>query len=262
MPNDNFDPKKGQQYKLPLIEHQHGGICVSQRAKDGYIDATAMCKTVGKHYYDYARLKATKMFLKALSGKTGIPVLELVQVIKGGNLSGTWVHPHVAINLAQWLSPEFAVEVSEWVFDWLSGGPKTSENMPYHLRRYVANMAKVPNTHFSMLQEMTYNLIAPMEANGYTIPESMLPDISEGRMFCGWLRKNGIEPKNFPSYIHEYEDGRKVKARLYPNEFLSDFRNHFHEVWLPQRAKIYFSERDPSALVYIEILILPKPKAA
>ena len=214
--NDNTPPK-GEQYLLPLIEHHHGDALIPQRAKDGYIDATAMCNSAGKQFYDYARLKATKAFLTALSAKTGIPVLELVQVVRGGNLAGTWVHPHVAINLAQWLSPEFAVEVSEWVFDWISGGPNTTERLPYHLRRYVANMSEVPRTHFSMLQEMTYNLIAPMESNGYTLPESMLPDISEGRMFSDWLREQGIDPTAFPRYTHKYEDGRKVRARLYPN---------------------------------------------
>ena len=28
---------------------------------------------------------------------------------------GTWVHPDVAILLAQWCSPKFAVRVSQWV---------------------------------------------------------------------------------------------------------------------------------------------------
>jgi hypothetical protein len=46
----------------------------------------------------------------------GIPITELVQSIRGGTpeLQGTWVHPQVAIALAQWLSPEFAVKVTKW----------------------------------------------------------------------------------------------------------------------------------------------------
>jgi hypothetical protein len=39
-----------------------------------------------------------------------------------------------------------------------------------------------------MLTEMTQALIAPMEIMGYRLPESMLPDISGGRLFCKWLR--------------------------------------------------------------------------
>ena len=49
-----------------------------------------------------------------------IRISELVQSAKGGNpeLQGTWVHPYVAIHLAQWLSPRFAVQVSKWVYEW------------------------------------------------------------------------------------------------------------------------------------------------
>ena len=48
----------------------------------------------------------------------------LIQPLKGGvapKQQGTWVHPKVAINLAQWLSPQFAVQVSTRVFDWMEG---------------------------------------------------------------------------------------------------------------------------------------------
>jgi hypothetical protein len=32
---------------------------------------------------------------------------------------GTWIHPDLAIQLAQWCSPSFAIQVSRWVKDWL-----------------------------------------------------------------------------------------------------------------------------------------------
>lgn len=88
---------------------------------------------------------------------------ELIQSIKGGvpSFQGTWVHPQVAINLGQWLSPKFAVQVSKWVFDWLNGKTPQQE-LPYHLRRYMTNMRKIPADHFSVLQEMTLVLIAPL----------------------------------------------------------------------------------------------------
>ena len=49
----------------------------------------------------------------ALSTKTGIPALELLQVQKGGNRPGVWVHQRVALKLAAWLNPHFEV----WVFE-------------------------------------------------------------------------------------------------------------------------------------------------
>jgi hypothetical protein len=97
-------------------------ISVGQRAEDGYLNATAMCKAAGKRFHDYQRLDTTDAFLLALSAETVIPVTRLINSLRGGNgPQGTWVHPKVAIHLAQWLSPEFAVAVSTWVFDWLSG---------------------------------------------------------------------------------------------------------------------------------------------
>ena len=124
-----------------------------------------------------------------------------------------------------------------------------SNMLPYHLRRYMANLPKVPHTHFCMLQEMTIKLIAPLEVLDYTLPDNLIPDISEGLMFSRWLRENkDIEPRNFPTYQHSYEDGRRVPARLYPNDLLPDFQVHFHEVWLLQRSESYFAERDPDAL--------------
>ena len=72
-----------------------------------------------------------------------------------GVAGGTWVHPQVAINLGQWVSAPFAVQVSQWVYDWMSGQSRSADiEVPYHLRRYVANFQNVPVGHFSMLTEI------------------------------------------------------------------------------------------------------------
>jgi len=225
-----------------------------QRINDGYVNATAMCKSAHRNFSSWYRLNTTQEFLETLSSDIGIPTSELVCIIKGGDyrLQGTWVHPQVAIHLAQWLSPLFAVKVSKLVFDWMNGNiPKNK--LPYHLERYVANMHKIPQGYFSILNEMTTNLIAPMEKQGYTLPDNMIPDISQGKMFCGWLRKEKhMEPDNFGTYEHEYADGRKVQAKLYPNELLADFRKHFYEEWITKKSEDYFTKRDLKALPYLE----------
>ena len=111
------------QLSLPLIERQHENTLIRQRAKDGYINATAMCQAAGRPWSRYREVKASKEFAKALSDDLGIPISELIQSVSGGTpeLQGTWVHPQVSIHLAQWLSPQFAVQVTQWVFDWISG---------------------------------------------------------------------------------------------------------------------------------------------
>lgn len=254
-----------QQLQIGLIPRHVEGALIHQRALDGYVNATAMCIVAGKQFNDYSRIGPTKAFLTELSSETGIPVSELIQTLRGGNpdQQGTWVHPDVAVNLGQWCSPKFAVAVSQWVREWLSSPRSRQANeMPYHIRRYVANRREVPHTHFSMLNEMILALIGPMEDAGYTLPDNMLPDISEGRMFCKWLRdEKGIDTDSLPTYRHEFEDGRVVYPKLYPNETLADFRSHFYTVWLPSRAVKYFQGKDPSAIPYLEqVLVLPAPR--
>ena len=247
------------QIALPLVTYELEREVIHQRVKDGFVNATAMCKAGGKLFGDYRRLQTTNQFLEALSRSMGIPIDQLVVIVVSGanELRGTWVHPQVAIHLAQWISPEFAVKVTQWIFDWMSG-KIPGGNLPYHLRRYMANLTNVPLGYFSVLNEMTISLIAPLEQMGYVMPDTMIPDISEGRMFSKWLRENGFDPDNMPSYQHGYEDGRVVPARAYPNSVLQHFRRHFVEVWMNKRAIPYFGERDPNAVPYLEqMLALP-----
>lgn len=35
------------------------------------------------------------------------------------NGGGTWLHPDLAVQLAQWCSPVFAIQVSRWIQDWI-----------------------------------------------------------------------------------------------------------------------------------------------
>ena len=246
-----------------LIEHDVDGEVIPQRPTDGYINATLLCKKGGKQFGDYYRLGQTKAFLKELSLEKGIPVSILVQVIRGRGdtiAQGTWVHPQVAVNLGQWLSPIFAVQVTKWVFDWMEG--RVQGYMPAHVERFLKNRAKIPYSHFSMLNEIYLYLFAPLEDNGVIPPDNMMPDISTGRMFSDFLRRKGIDPAQFPTYKHEFADSSRVPvdARLYPNEYLPDFKQYFNETWLPQQAEKYFADRFPKALPFLpRILQLPAP---
>ena len=91
------------QYAMKLIEHEVKGNSIHQRASDGYMNATAMCKAAGKLWGHYNESASAKAFLAALEADIGIPISDLVKSIKGGDphLQGTWVHPQVAIHLAE-----------------------------------------------------------------------------------------------------------------------------------------------------------------
>jgi hypothetical protein len=120
-----------------LVFHSANDSPIGQRRGDGYLNATALCKAAGKKWSHYFENETTKEYLAALSENLGIeiiarnpltgnPAMALIQVFQGGNkanlsVSGTWVHPQVAVHLAMWLSPEFAVQVTQWVVLWMSG---------------------------------------------------------------------------------------------------------------------------------------------
>ena len=252
------------QREMPMISHEVRNRLISQRAIDGYINATAMCQAEGKAFADYTRLGTTKAYLQALYADMGIPISELIQSVKGGRpeQQGTWVEPHVALHLGQWLSPEFSVQVNKWVFEWISGIASRRAKLPDHVRRYLVNRHKIPGTHFSMLDQMTLRLLAPLEDHGYILPPQMMPDISLGRMFSRWLRESGHEPDSFPTYDHEFLDHRPVvKARLYPNGLMTEFHLQV-EFWLRDgRARTYFGERDGHAIEPLDKVLaaLPPP---
>jgi len=247
------------QYSLSLIPHKVQNAVVDQRSEDGYINATAMCKAAGKLIGHYSENQNTKAYLSELSSDVGIPITELMQSIKGGDptLQGTWVHPQVAIHLAQWLSPKFAVQVSKWVHEWMSGKAPAAYKMPFHLERHMLNFHKIPSGYFSVLQEMTNALVAPMEAQGYRMPESMMPDIAHGKMLCQHLRaKHGMDTDALPTYQHEFPDGRVVSAKLYPLEYLGEFRVMLASIWMAEKAAQYFQKRDPLALAALDKILL------
>ena len=92
------------------IPREIDGFVIPQRAPDGYVSAAAMCQASGTKMNDYARLAGTQAFIEALESVAGIPATLLVVTTQHGVASeqGTWVHPKVAIHLAQWCSAKFA----------------------------------------------------------------------------------------------------------------------------------------------------------
>ena len=257
--NNNTTSKNTNQLEFSFIKHEVDNQLIFQRRKDGYVNATAMCKIAGKEWSNYYKATSTIEFLNELSTSLQIGRdLLIITNNKGLNeFRGTWIHPQVAIHLAQWLSPKFAVKVSKWIMDWYN---KPKSNLPYHLRRYLLNKDNVPAGYFSVLQEMILDVIAPLEQQGYILPSHMLPDISEGLIFAKWLRSKGIDTDAMPTYSHIYEGGRVILAKCYPMKYLEDLKLHILQEWIPKRSLKYFQERDIEALVYLTPILLTNEK--
>jgi hypothetical protein len=134
----DFDKIDEEKDKITL-----GGVEVISRQSDGYINASQLCKAGKKYYADWFRLEKTKEFLTELSQELKIDILsDKTDKVDGGGIShkentnvilieinqhndldkSTWVHPRVAIHIAQWISPKFAVNVTGWIHKLLSTG--------------------------------------------------------------------------------------------------------------------------------------------
>ena len=95
------------------------GFIIENRLEDGYINVTSLCKAGGKQFKSWNRLDKTRSFLQVLSTSVKIHTDLLIKMNIGGLNEDrkTWVHPQVAINIAQWISPDFDVKVSAWIYE-------------------------------------------------------------------------------------------------------------------------------------------------
>ena len=93
--------------------------------------------------------------------KLGSQFPELIHIKKGGNdkkNQGSWIHPDLAVQLAQWISPKFALKVSRWVREiaitgTVSGDEKSNEQLVI-LQNTVKEQQKVIKD-----QENKHNLL-------------------------------------------------------------------------------------------------------
>ena len=100
-------------------------IVIESRVEDNFINATQLCKAGGKLFKDWYRLDSTKELIKELiqnldcEGRFLLSQnIKLIDIKRGNSKKfsqGSWVHPDLAVQLAQWISPKFAIQVSRWI---------------------------------------------------------------------------------------------------------------------------------------------------
>lgn len=127
--------------KLLPFSRVVNGIIVDQRRTDGFINGTAMCVAHGKDIANWLKTDdtwelvcavAVEENIQSKSPKKGISVYtrvsatfpQLVISRQGSpeNGGGTWLHPDLAVQLAQWCNKPFAVQVSRWIREWILTG--------------------------------------------------------------------------------------------------------------------------------------------
>ena len=113
-----------------LLRISEGEVPVSQRPIDGYINATQLCQSVGKLFGHWRETDWAQEYLDELSRSIGITIDPLIVIVNKGpnDKRGTWVHPQVALRIAQWLSPRVAVQVDKFILAWSKGEIGTDLN--------------------------------------------------------------------------------------------------------------------------------------
>ena len=85
------------------------------------VNATEMAKPFKKQPIDWLKTNQSKEYLDVFSKLKIFSLADLVQVKKGGNNSGTWMHEDVALEFARWLSPAFAIWCNDRIKEILMG---------------------------------------------------------------------------------------------------------------------------------------------
>ena len=165
--------------KIQKVTREVNGITVEQRSTDGFINATAMCVAHSRDIDRWLVTNATfELFcalacdlditfkpadlrdsdVPTLSGAKYAKMFPNLVVSKRGspeNGGGTWLHPDLAVQLAQWCSPAFAIQVSRWIQDWIikSQNPVASQadldrikyraNLKHEARKRMTDQIKV-----------------------------------------------------------------------------------------------------------------------
>lgn len=236
----------------PLVPHSYQGSIIQQRPDDGYINATAMCKAAGKLWGHYAENASTKAFLAALQGSIGNPMDPIVRTIAAGpnEERGTWVHPQVAVNLAQWLSPQFAVKVSQWVVDWMTGLRPTDRIWAQFEDRVALVYDNVPLGYFSIFREIS-DLFAAMITNGADFGTRMILDLSVGGCWGAHWRKMNLDakfgpralyPHSYPSYFPQSWSNPQ-DAWCYPEDAIPTFKRWLREEYVPNKMPKYIRDQ-------------------
>jgi len=243
----------GQQ--VALIPHDYQGQVITQRSRDGYINATAMCRAVGKEWSRYKENKSTKDFFSALALDLGLTEAQLALTVLGtpggdARNQGTWVHPQVAVHLAQWLSPEFAVKVSRWVTDWLFGKGKQNLAWRQFQDRISLTHNSVPEGYFCIFHE-TAPIYATIIEGGVNPGTKMILDISAGQHWGIHWRKQKLnvqfgEPRKYEHHYPEYFPqalSNPQKPWCYPEAALPEFRRWMRDVFEQDKLRNYFEDQ-------------------
>lgn len=105
--------------------HYDGSPVTFQNGDSVMVNATEMAKVFNKRPVDWLQNKQTEEYLNELAKVRKSTLADLVQVTRGGDNPGTFMHEDVALEFARWLSPAFAIWCNDRIKELLTQGVST-----------------------------------------------------------------------------------------------------------------------------------------
>ena len=193
--------------KASMLSRSVNGISVDQKVRDGSINGTTMSVAYGKDISDWLKTDDTFELVTALAFDLGLiseedarkklveiksdknpnsiktrvsaayPSLVVVKRGSPDNGGGTWIHPDLAVQLAQWCSKPFAIQVSRWVREWFS-----SVYNPIQLEADADRVSMRDEVKDKKRLELTSQVKAFLDKAGLYKPKSKETGIFFGRV--------------------------------------------------------------------------------
>jgi len=188
---DKYLEDKKEKEKTEIIEQLGGeinlnGIIITSRSEDGFINATSLCKAGDKEFKHWYSLESTKELLLALEQelknnldlnmsqnlnvtnpafkKLDGPQILNVEIstfkiidIQQGRYGGSWIHPDLAVPLAQWISPKFSIQVSRWIRELGLNGKVILGKENSNEKLLKIQLAKSDDKYRKLLQKKQYH---------------------------------------------------------------------------------------------------------
>lgn len=160
------------------IFNYNGNPITFQIGEATMVNATEMAKPFGKQPSDWTKTKSSQEFIDSLSIVRNILRTDLMRVVQGGSMQGTWMHEDVAIEFARWLSPAFGI----WCND------RIKEILKYGITAIPGTLDNALNDPDSLIEALTElkeaRLKVSMAENKISVLMSLNHPVSQSYSMC------------------------------------------------------------------------------
>jgi len=90
-------------------------IVILSRDEDNFINAHQLCQAGDKLFNNWYCLETTKQLINDLANDIQLDTSQLVKIENCNFDQELWIHPDLAIQVAQWISPKFSLQFNRWI---------------------------------------------------------------------------------------------------------------------------------------------------